>query len=375
MRVYHLITGLWPGGAEVFLHRLVKGLLEQGFECRVGSLVRSGPVDQWLRDLGVTVDCLGMSPGRPNPFVVGRFLAIQRSWRPTLLQSWMYHADLLGSSARLVGQRNILWNIRCTDMDLRRYSPMTALAVRLCARLSGLPRCVLTNARAARDYHLELGYHPRDFRVIPNGYDLELYRPDAAQRAAVRAELGIAPHEPLVGLAARFDPMKGHVVFAQAAALALRELPSLRFVLYGRDVTPDNAKLRSVLQAAGVLDRCLLLGRRDDAPRVHAALDVAVSSSLYGEGFSNTMAESMACGVPCVGTDVGDTALIIGGTGKVVPPNDAPALARGLVELAQLRPEARQALGRLAREHIREHYSLERAVAAYAALYLEFGAT
>ncbi len=370
-RIYHLITCLEIGGAEVFLYRLVKGLLERGHACRVGSLVRSAPVDAWLRELGVEVDFLDMKPGRPNPLVLRKFLKIQRRWKPDVLQTWMYHADLLGLSARLMGQRNIIWNVRCTDMDLAKYSRVTALTVRACARLSGLPRCVLTNAHAARDFHLKLGYHPRAFQVIPNGYDTQTLRPAPEIRAAMRKELGLAEQDIAVGLAARFDPMKGHAVFAQAAGLILERQPHARFVLYGENVNHDNEPLVQALRTAKALHRCLLLGRRDDAPNVHQALDIAVSSSLFGEGFSNTIAEAMACGVPCVGTDVGDTARIIADTGHVAPPNDPEALAEGVAALAGLDSDARRAMGRAAHTRIVEHYSLDRVVDAYAALYAE----
>ena len=369
MRIYHLITCLETGGAEVFLYRLTKGLLELGHECRVGSLVRSGPVDGWLRELGVAVDFLEMRPGRPSVGAVRRFLAIQREYRPDVLQTWMYHADLLGLSARLLGQRNIFWNVRCTDMDLAHYSRMTAYTVKLCALLSRLPQAVLTNAHAARDFHVQLGYRARDFQVIPNGYDTQQLRPNPQARDEVRAELGLGEDDILVGLAARFDPMKGHLLFARAAGLALRQAPKLRFALYGSGVDEHNQELIQALRDSGALDRCHLLGRRDDAPRVHAALDLGVSSSLFGEGFSNTIAETMACGAPCVGTDVGDTARIIGDTGRVVPPNDAEALAQGLAELALMGREARQRLGKQARERIVQEYALEKIVGAYAGLY------
>lgn len=369
MRIYHLITCLETGGAEVFLYRLCKGLLQLGHEVRVGTLLRSGPVDQWLRDIGVEVDVLDMKPGRPSLRALNRFLRIQRQYKPQVLQTWLYHADLMGLFARLQGQRNIFWNVRCTDMDLAHYSRVTALTVRACARLSPLPRAVLTNAHAAKEFHVRMGYRPKDFIVIPNGYDTRSLKPDPEARAAVRRELGIDEDEILTGLAARFDPMKGHLLFARAAGLALQQAPKLRFALYGAGIDDSNQQLVAALRESGAFEHCRLLGRRDDAPRVHAALDIGVSSSLFGEGFSNTIAETMACGAPCVGTDVGDTGRIIGDTGKTVPPNDTEALAQALADLAQLSPAARQSLGAAARRRIVEQFALEKIVEAYAALY------
>jgi len=371
MRIYNLITCLETGGAEVFLYRLSKGLLERGHEVRVGSLVRSGPVDQWLREAGVAVDVLDMTPGRPSLKALALFMRIQRQYRPDVLQTWMYHADLMGLSARLLGQKRIFWNVRCTDMDLEHYSRVTALTVRACARLSRLPLAVLTNAHAALEFHRRMGYRPREFRVIPNGYDTSVLQPDPRARAEVRQELGVGEGEVLAGLAARFDPMKGHLLFARAAGLALQQAPQLRFALYGAGIDAGNSQLVQALRESGALQHCRLLGRRDDAERVHAALDLGVSSSLFGEGFSNTVAETMACGAPCVGTEVGDTGRIIADTGVTVPPNDAEALARGLVELANMAPESRRELGQRARQRIEEHYALERIVDAYEELYLQ----
>lgn len=364
-----MITCLETGGAEMFLYRLVSGFVKKGIPCRVAAMAPSGPVDKLIRDLGVQVDFLGMRPGVPNPVAIVKLCSLLREFKPDVLQTWMYHADLLGLCGGLVGVRRLVWNIRCTDMDLSHYRPMTALTVKACAKLSSRPTAVLTNSHAAKAFHTGLGYRPKRFDVIPNGFDTDEFVPDPQARKELRAEWGVGDDEILVGLAARYDAMKGHSVMARAAAEAMKRAPHLRFALYGEGVTEDNDALMRDFTEAGVRDRCLFLGRRDDVQRVHAAMDAACSSSLFGEGFSNTLAESMACGVPAVGTDVGDTALIVADTGRIVPPDDPMALAAALADLAEMDPQRRRDLGHAARERIVSHYSLPVIVDAYERFY------
>ncbi|MBT9173999.1 MAG: N-acetyl-alpha-D-glucosaminyl L-malate synthase [Syntrophomonadaceae bacterium] len=218
--------------------------------------------------------------------------------------------------------------------------------------------------------HAELGYVRDKMTVIPNGFDLEVFKPDPASRLSVRRELGLPEDAVLVGLVARFDRQKDHRNFVHAAGKVAAEYPGARFLLCGSGVTAENRELDGWLRAAGVRDRCHLLGQREDVPRLMAALDVAVSSSL-GEAFPLVVGEAMSCGVPCVVTDVGDSALIVGDTGKVVPSEDFAALACGIGELLEAGAERRSLLGEAARRRIGEHVSLPDMVAAYERLYRE----
>ncbi len=368
-RVYHLITDLAPGGAELFLARLAPRLVTAGIPCAVGALGKGGLAADMLREAGLPVTCCGMPRGWLSPNGLRILYRDLRSFAPDIVQTWLYHADLVGLGASFLGVSRIVWNLRCSDLCLANYRRRTRLVVRACAWLSGLPDMVLANSKAGLEHHQGLGYRPRASAVIPNGIDLEVFKPDPEARGEVRAALGLADTDILVGLPARWDPMKGHAVFARAAGLALRRNPGLRFLLYGQGIDGSNAGLTTALTQAGALETFQLLGRRGDTPRLHAALDIACSSSLHGEGFSNALAEAMACGVPCVGSDVGDTAAIIGDTGRVVPPNDAQALALGILEMAELGRERCSLLGVHARLRIQECYSLEHAVTRYAELY------
>jgi glycosyltransferase involved in cell wall biosynthesis len=248
----------------------------------------------------------------------------------------------------------------------------TLQLVRLCARFSRwLPAAIVACAEEARRTHVAFGYDPENMIVIPNGFDTEALRPDPAARDSVRAELGLPPETALVGLVARFHPQKDHQSFARAAEhLRWRwQRDDVHFVLCGRGVTGDNPELIDWLDKAKVRDRCHLLGDRRDVARIQAALDLACLSSAGGEAFPLVLGEAMACGIPCVATDVADTRLLVGEAGRIVPPRDPVALASAMAEVLDLPTAERARLGTIARRRIETCYSLPRIVERYAALH------
>jgi glycosyltransferase involved in cell wall biosynthesis len=206
--------------------------------------------------------------------------------------------------------------------------------------------------------------------VLPNGFDLDAFQPDPAARGSVRQELGISEETPLIGLVARFHPQKDHHNFMQAAAQLHARLPNVHFLLCGAGVTPENPALAQWVEEAGLRANVHLLGVRQDVPRLSAALDIATSSSS-GEGFPNVVGEAMACGVPCVVTDVGDAALIVGETGRVVPPHDAQALADAWHDLLNAGEDYRYELGMAARRRVQECFSMTTISRRYEQLYEE----
>jgi len=362
-RILHVITTLTTGGAEVMLDKLVS---RTRHEVSVVSLVPGGAIGERIARRGIPVSSMGMSLGVPDPRGMLRLSRIVRGWRPHLVQTWMYHADLVaGTTVRALHGIPVVWNVRQSNLDPAGTKRSTILTARLCARLSRtVPRRVVCCSEVAQRVHVELGYAEDKFTVLPNGFDLDTFRPDGEARAAVRRELGVPDGVPLVGLVARFDPQKDHANFFQAAA-RLRSLgPEVHFVLAGDGVTGGNPELRAMAEAAGVVNSVHLLGRRDDIPRLTAALDLAVSSS-FGEGFPNAVGEAMAAGVPCAVTHVGDSAYIVGGEGVVVPPRDATALAEGMHAILSLEAEEKAALGARARERVRRMFSLDYVVARY----------
>lgn len=356
------------------LYRLVTSMDPRLIQNEVISLTDGGALGTRLKARGVPVRSLGMRGRISDLRPVFRLARWLKGSQPQVIQTWMYHADLVGGlAARLAGHRNIVWGIHHSRLNLESDKPRTVRIVRACARLSRwVPARIVCCSQASLTAHSALGYALERMEVIPNGFDLREFRPDPEARAALRAEQGLGPDTPVIGLVARFHPHKDHDNFIQAAAHLRARCPEVRFLLCGSGVSWENPALARALQAAGISDGCHLLGERQDMPRVFAAMDIATSSSL-SEAFPMAVGEAMACGVPCVVTDVGDSALIIGGAGKVVPPRDAPALARAWQELLEEGVKARGRRGETARRRIEERFSLAASVRRYQELYQTLG--
>lgn len=371
MRVTFIITNLATGGAEMMLLKLLQHLDRERFNPTVISLVGLGEIGPRIQALDIPVHALGMSrDGVPNPLMVLRLGWLLRQLQPDVVHTWMYHADLLGGlAARLAGYERVIWAIHQSNLSKTVNKRSTLLVVKVCALLSHrIPAQIVSCSYRAKDNHTAVGYAAEKLRVIPNGFDLGRFAPDAAARISVRSELGLAADTPLVGLIARFDSQKNHFGFIEAAALVHAQLPNAHFVLAGTDVDCANSALNATIAAKGLQARVHLLGRRDDIPRLMASLDVLASSS-HGEAFPNVLGEAMACGVPCVVTDVGDSAEIVGDTGRVVAAGDMAGLARGLAEVLRLPPQQKAALGVLARARVAAHYEIGHVAGLYQTVY------
>jgi glycosyltransferase involved in cell wall biosynthesis len=371
MKLLHVITGLGTGGAESMLLKLVWALRPPDVLSEVVSLSGGGPTGEKLLAAGVPVRELGMGRGRAGPGDVARLAMWTRAARPDVVQTWMYHADLVGGLAARLARVPVVWGIRQGSLDPRfnRWSTLGTAA--LCASLSRiLPARIVVCSKNASDAHGEFGYSRDRMVVIPNGFDLSYLRPDLQARQSMREELGFPDSVLLVGLAARFDPQKDHRTFLRAAGRVHARHPEARFVLCGDGIDSGNSTVRGWVEEVGLGNACQLLGRREDVPRFFAALDVAVSSSS-GEGFPNVVGEAMACGVPCVVTDVGDSAFLVGVTGLVVPPRDPEGLANAISVLLRDGAAGRRARGMAARERIEREFALPVVAARYRRLYEE----
>ncbi len=371
MKIAHLITGLERGGAETMLARLVRAHKAMDVRSVVISMTGLGVYGGELRRDGFSVHDLGMTRGFPNPAALLRLVNILRQEKPDLLQTWLYHADLLGLIAsRMSGVRPLCWNLRTSNMDMRHYSRLSQILPRLLSKFSSFPDAVLANSHAAQTLHRAMGYAPKSWRIVPNGFDTALFRPDASSRKQVRAELGLDETAPVVGVVARFDPSKDYEGFLIAAEKAAKNNQDVRFVLAGLDIDGSNPAFHKAAQGA-LTGRVCLLGSRQDINRLMNALDVFCLPSAFGESFPNVIGEAMACGLPCVATDVGDSSLIVGDTGFIVPPRDPAALAKALLDMLALTRERRQAMGVKARQIIETTYSLDAIAKRYYKIYDE----
>ncbi len=366
--IIHIITSLHVGGAEMMLYKLLSRLDE--FESQVICLQDEGPIGERItNELGIRTRYLHMRASR-LPLQFWRLVAWLRQDRPALVQTWMFHADLIGGlAATFAGRPPVVWNVRNIVLDTTSTKRSTVWTIRLCGRLAKrVPTRIIFNSTKALDLHTPLGYPPASSMVIPNGFDTTTFRPDPIARQALRRELNLSDSQPLIGFVARFHPQKDHRNFVQAADHIQREQPDAHFLLCGAAMTWDNTTLAGWIDQHDLRSNFHLLGQRDDTPRINAALDVMMLSSR-AEGFPNVVGEAMACGVPCVVTDVGDAAMIVDDTGRGVPPADSLALAEACLDLLRLPPDERQALGNAARHRIETNYSLPVIVERYQDLY------
>lgn len=369
-RVMHVITTLGPAGAETMLWRLVSGMDSSQFKNEVVSLTDILELAGKMEGIGVPVRSLGMKQTVPNPLLVVRLARWIRESKPDVIQTWMYHANLLGAlAARLAGDVPVVWGIHHSVLDPRFDKRRTMLVNHASAFLSQrFPTRIVFCSEASLRLHRELGYAREKLEVIPNGFDLEQLKPEPTARAPLREELDIPADAPVIGMAARFHPHKDHRNFIRAAEKLHEQKPDVHFVLCGLNVTWGNAQLAEWIEAAGLRARCHLLGLRQDVPRLFAMMDVATTASR-SEAFPVAIGEAMACGIPCVVTDVGDSARIVGRTGIVVTPEDPVALAEAWRRLIDAGPEVRHRLGRDARQRVEEHFALPVVVERYQAIY------
>ncbi len=370
MLIMHVIVGLGVGGAELMLKRLIESH-QSTFGCRhsVISLTDLGKIGEQLQDQGVEVCALDMRSLIDIPHVLLELMRQIRSSRPSIVQTWMYHADLLGGLAALMaGNRQIIWGIRTTDVKAG-GSRITALIRKMCAVLSyRVPRTIVCAAESSRQAHAAVGYDSKRMVVIPNGFDLARLVATAEQREILRSECGFAAEHIVIGSLGRFHPAKDQHNFVRAAGLLADRFPHVRFLMIGRQLDGTNEELGSWIAETGHDDRFVLLGERADAPICLAAMDVFCLHSR-NEGFPNVLGEAMAMGLPCVATDVGDAAMLLADTGIVVPRDDSAALAQGVGRILEMESDDRKQLGQEAMARIHSDFTMDRACERFEAIY------
>jgi glycosyltransferase involved in cell wall biosynthesis len=370
MKLVFIITGTGVGGAETMLHRVLTRLSPE-LKPHVISMAAVGKIGDKLRALGIPLESLNMRRGIPNPVALMRLIRRLRYQKPDLVHTWMYHADLMGGvAARLAGVPALAWCIRNSTLAPDYNTSLTLAVVKASAFLSHrVPDRILCCSEAARRIHVAWGYAPEKMVVVPNGFDIARFKPDPNARLSVRKELGLLLETPLVGLIGRWDQQKNHEGFFDAAAVLHFRRPEVHFLLAGHGIDRSNQTIERFLAANGLTSVTHLLGLRDDIPRLMAALDVLATSSAYGEAFPNVVGEAMASGVPCAVTDVGDSAYIVGDTGRVVSSGDMEGLAHAIDSLLEMPAEASRILGARARARVAKHFEIGKIVRQYEAFY------
>lgn len=357
-----LTRSLDRGGAERQLVVLAKGLARRGHAVAVAVFFGGGVYEAELAEAGVRVINLGKKGRWDIPSFLNRLMRLLRKERPAVLHSYLGVPNILATIIKpfLPGTR-IVWGVRASNVDLSRYDWLSRLVYSLECRLARFADCIIANSYAGRRYAVTNGFPEDKIVVVQNGISTDYFRFDPEGRQLVRSAWGLDDDKILVGLVARLDPMKDHLTFLDAANRITGERGDVRFVCVGGGSGAYVDKVKQQATVLGLADKLIWADAQDNMPAIYSALDIAVSSSL-GEGFSNTIAEAMSCSVPCVVTDVGDSALIVGGEGYVVAPGDGCALAVAIQQLASRPLEERRALGEVCRTRIASEFGVDRLI-------------
>jgi glycosyltransferase involved in cell wall biosynthesis len=352
--IMHVITGIGRGGAETTLVQLATSLQTRGLSQHVVSLGPQDALAPELRAADIDVTMLGADSVLSASGAMASLVVLVNRLQPRVLQGWMYHGNLAATFCHAVAgglrSRKLFWNLRASNMDNDRYGRV----IWLNSLLSRVPKVVIANSEAGAAFHRGRGFRPKRMIVIGNGIDIDRFRPDPTQRQRLRAELGIAEDALVVVHVARVDPMKDHDNFIAAMA----KVPTITGLMVG----DGTQELR-------VPPNVRALGVRPAAEVPYAAADIVASTSAFGEGFSNAIAEGMSAGLVPVATDVGDARRIIADTGFVVPPRDPQAFAAATSRVAALSAAERRNRSQAARERIAGNFTLARSVDAYTQLY------
>jgi glycosyltransferase involved in cell wall biosynthesis len=375
LKVLHVVSGLGCGGAENMLLRLAKFQKSEGIFSTIISLSSLDSVGKKLQSLGIEVIYLGGKPGRlPSLRMVSKFISAVRKLEPDVVQGWMYHGNIAASFSRLVLPRSvpIIWNIRQSLGTLSDERPLTRFVILLGAVMSPSTKGIVYNSRSAVAQHEKIGYRKNRTIFIPNGFDREIYSADLGRRAKVESSEGgnLRKGRFVIGHAARFHPKKGHDVLFTALKQVLDQGWDVQLVAVGRSVEASNRMLRRTIPQDIDEERYQLSGEEEDMAQFYSKLDLFVSSSKWGEGFPNVIAEAMMNGIVCVGTDVGESKSLIGNTGIVVPPNDSKALAEGIISVFQVGAERRSGMGMRAAKRISSEFGIAKIGHQYLNLYI-----
>jgi glycosyltransferase involved in cell wall biosynthesis len=356
------------------LQRVIRHGNTSEFEHLVLSIKNFQQVAEELTAEGIDVQNLNVQANYYKlPKAVLQLASRIRRFQPDVIQSWMYMADFFGGLASHLAAPStpMIWTIRHSTLDPAIDSRALRGCAAGCARLSRrVPAKIILNSHAAVPIHAAAGYDESKMQVIPNGFDVSRFSPSEQLRRETRARLGISDNAPVIGRVARFHANKDHITFLKAAQIVLAQRPDARFLVCGEPQTISSTQVQKDIDSLGLTDAVQLVELQSDIVPLNCAFDIATCSSIT-EAFPNVIGEAMSCGVPCVSTDVGDAAMIIGDTGRVVPVQEPQLFAEAVLELLSLPEENRRQLGIAARQRVIDNFELTHSTGMFLDLWRE----
>ncbi len=363
MKVAFLIRSLEIGGAERQLVYLARGLKDSGTAVSIGVFYQGGELEQLLESSGVDIIYLQKN-GRWD---IAGFLLRTWSWikreNPDVLHGYLPGANIVAVMMKpLFSNLHVVWGVRASNMLLENYDKLAKLSFKLSVYLSRFTDLVIVNSNSGYDHHLKSGYKEKNMVVVHNGIDINLFKSDPIAGERQRAIWGIDTKLPLVGIVGRLDPMKGHRTFLQTVAKVRARNNSIQFICVGYGSNKYLEELKGYANELGVSEQVRWEDGQTNIESVYNALDVLISTSAFGEGFSNTLAEAMACGVCCIATSVGDAETILSDYGVLVQTGDSTALADGVLKMLEYEESEKNHHRKSSVNHIKNNFSIEKLV-------------
>ena len=367
LKVLHIISGLNMGGAEVALNRLITNFNDNNYCHIVVSLTKGGSIMEALKMVNVRVYEFDFKKNFIKDFF--KLLVLLKNTKPDIVNTWMYHANLIGGiAAYILGHKRIIWSLRTTDV--RKGSKILTIFIRKISALFSyfIPKKIVCVAEAVLQAHQEIGYCKNKMIIIHNGFDASKIIFNKIERQRLRDQFGFKSSEVIIGSVGRFNKAKDHKNFIHAAAIIIKEKPNVKFLMVGKDLENDNVLINKWAKDVHVSSKLILLGERQDISNCLSAMDIFCLHSSR-EGFPNSLAEAMLVGLPCISTAVGDVEILIRDIGLMVPKENSPALAKGLIELIEMPSKERSLMGQKARKKIYEEFSIYDTCERYKELY------
>ena len=370
-RVLHIISGLDTGGAEMMLYKILAYSENYDVDYLVISIRKPGPIATKIRDLGFEVQTLNIGASFWHvcislPLLISKTIR----FRPDVIQGWMYHGNLFAMISAFFFPKKVMlfWNVRQSLYDIKKEKLFTRLTIWICKIFSKMPARILYNSILSAQQHEKYGFFSNQRMIIFNGFEIEKFKRSQQTKVSIKRELNVNTKY-IVGHIGRFHPKKDHKTMFLVAKKLLEELNDVTFIFVGRDILPSNRVLAGYMDDSHMGETVKLLGERTDIERILTAMDVLVSTSGWGEGFSNVIGEAMSAGVLCVATNVGDSKNIIGETGAIVRPHSIDQISMEVAKILHLSDEQRLTRGKEARRRIIEYYSIEKITKKYLTLY------